>query len=243
MAGNRLYQVIDLSFPIDENTTKLLSTFRDDAYSGVFSAFNITPLFTCEKDNFSMQKISLPTHTPYTAHIDAPYHEVKSGKTLDRMPVERFVGEAIILDARNRSGRAVTTDTLRKQIDSIQENDAILIRTDWDRKFGTADYFKNSPFIDMELAKVFVYKKVRCVGIDFPIPEDTGRKERNEPDADKPVVHYLLLGNDIYIIESMANFHQISEERVFLITLPLNIIGADGFPVRAVALEESIYKK
>lgn len=232
-----MYRVIDLSFPIDERTPKLLSTFRDDAYSNVFSAFGMTPLFNWEKDNFSMQKISLPTHTPYTAHIDAPYHEVKNGKTLDKMPVENFLGDAIVLDARTRTGRAVTPDTVRNQIDRIQETDAVLIRTDWDKKFGTADYFDRSPFIDMELAKIFVEKRIRCVGIDFPIPEDTGRKERNEPDADKPVLHYLLLGNDIYIIESMANFHKISEERVFLITLPLNIVGADGFPVRAVALE------
>jgi arylformamidase len=230
-----MYRVIDLSFPIDENTTKLLSTFRDDAYSSVFSAFSMTQIFTYEKDNFSMQKISLPTHTPYTAHIDAPYHEVKSGKTLDKMPVERFVGDAIVLDARKINGRAVTLDTVRNQIDKIQENDAVLIKTEWDRKFGTADYFANSPFIDLELAKKLVEKKVRCVGIDFPIPEDTGRRERNEPD--EPVVHYLLLGNDIYIIESMANFPSIREERIFLITLPLNIVGADGFPVRAVAVE------
>jgi arylformamidase len=234
-----MYRVIDLSFPIDESVPKLLYSFReaDDGYARVFSAFSVTPLFTHEKDNFSMQKISLPTHTPYTAHLDASYHELKNGRTIDKMPVERFLGDAIVLDARSRTGRAVTPDVVRNQIDHIQENDAVLIRTDWDKKFVTAEYFKNSPFISMDLAKIFVEKKARCVGIDFPIPEDTGRRERNEPDADKPVVHYLLLGNEIYIIESMANFHQISVERPFLITLPLNIVGADGFPVRAVAVE------
>ncbi len=89
----------------------------------------------------------------------------------------------------------------------------------------------------MDLAQLLVEKKVRCVGIDFPIPEDTERRERNEPDADKPVIHYLLLGKGIYIIEGMANFHRISQKRPFLVTLPLNIVGADGFPVRAVAIE------
>ena len=231
--------MIDISFPIDESVARLTATFResDDAYSRVFTAFSITPLFDYEKDNFSMQKISLPTHTPYTAHLDAPYHEIKSGKTIDQMPVESFVGDAIVLDARNRTGRVVTPDVVRGQLDRIRKNDAVLIRTDWDKKFGTGDYYKNSPFISMELAKIFVEKKIRCVGIDFPIPEDTGRRERNEPDAEKPVVHYLLLGNEIYIIESMANFHKISQERTFLVTLPLNIVGADGFPVRAVAIE------
>jgi arylformamidase len=232
-----MYRVIDLSFPIDEKVPKLLASFRDDAYAQVFSAFSMTPIFTWEKDNFSMQKISLPTHTPYSAHLDAPYHEVKNGKTIDQMPVDKFLGDAIVLDARNRTGRAVTPETVQTQLNHIRENDAVLIRTDWDKKFGTSEYFEKSPFISMDLARIFVEKKIRCVGIDFPIPEDTGRKERNEPDADKPVVHYLLLGNEIYIIESMANFHKISQERPFLITLPLNIAGADGFPVRAVAVE------
>jgi len=231
-------RVIDLSFPIDENVSKQFAAFRSgDEYSRVFEAFSITPLFTHASDNFSMQKVSLPTHTPYTAHLDASYHELKEGRTIDQMPVERFLGKALVLDARTRSGRGVTPEVVRGQIGEIRENDAVLIRTDWDKKYGTSEYFRESPFISMDLARIFVEKKIRCVGIDFPIPEDTGRKERNEPDADKPVVHYLLLGNEIYIIESMANFHQISEKRPFLITLPLNIKGADGFPVRAVAVE------
>ena len=234
-----MIRVIDLSFPINDKISSLSSTFSlaDEGYSKVWSAFNVAPIFTHEADNFSMQKITLPTHTPYSAHIDAPYHELRHGKTVDQMPVERFVGDAIVLDARVRKGKGVFPDSVNKQIDDIRENDAILIRTDWDRKYGTAEYFKESPFISMELAKILVEKKVRCVGIDFPIPEDTERHLRNEPDADKPVIHYLLLGKDIYIIESMANFHRISEKRPFLITLPLNIAGADGFPVRAVAVE------
>ncbi len=234
-----MIRVVDLSFPIDEKVSAQFAAFRnaDEGYDRVFNAFSITPLFTHATDNFSMQKISLPTHTPYTAHIDAFYHELKGGKTIDQMPVERFLGDAIVLDARNRSGKGVTPDSVNKQIDNIREDDAVLIRTDWDKKCGTSEYFKGSPFISIDLAKVFIEKKVRCVGIDFPIPEDTGRRERNEPDSDKPIIHYLLLGKEIYIIESMANFHRITETRPFLITLPLNIKGADGFPVRAVAVE------
>lgn len=232
-----MYRVIDLSFPIDKGTSELLGSFRDDGYSGVFSAFSISPIFTHERDNFSMQKISLPTHTPYTAHVDAPYHELKNGKTVDELPVEKFLGDAIVLDARKRTGRAVTPQVVENQLEKIRENDAVLIRTDWDQTFGTPEYFDNSPFISMDLARILVEKKIRCVGIDFPIPEDTGRKERGEQDAEIPVVHYLLLGKDIYIIESMANFHEILEERPFLIALPLSIVGADGFPVRAVAVE------
>jgi arylformamidase len=234
-----MVRVIDLSFPIDEKVSSLYSSFslKDEGYAKVFLAFGIVPLFTHEADNFSMQKITLPSHTPYTAHIDAPYHELRNGKTIDQIPVDRFLGSAIVLDARSRKGRGITPDSVNKLIDDIQENDAILIRTDWYKRYGTPEYFAKSPFISMDLAKIFVEKKVRCVGIDFPIPEDTERQLRNEADADKPVIHYLLLKKEIYIIESMANFHKITQKRPFLITLPLNIAGADGFPVRAVAVE------
>jgi len=234
-----MVRVIDLSFPIGENVSTMLQTFphKEGGYSKLFTSFNISPIFSYDIDNFSMQKITLPTHTPYTAHLDAPYHELRDGKTIDQMPVEKFVGDAIVLDARKRSCRGITLDCVRKQIDQIEENDAVLLRTDWDEKYGEREYFEESPFISVELAQILVEKKARCVGIDFPIPEDTERRKRNVPDADKPVVHYLLLGNGIYIVESMANFHKITEKRPFLITLPLNIVGADGFPVRAVAVE------
>lgn len=217
----------------------MLETFphRDGGYSKVFTSFVVSPLFSHEKDSFSMQLITLPSHTPYTAHLDAPYHELRDGKTLDQMPVSNFLGDAVVLDARKRSGRGISVDCVRNQIDEIQPNDAVLLRTDWDEKYGQREYFENSPFISMDLAQILVDKKARCVGIDFPIPEDTERRKRNEPDWEKPVVHYLLLRNGVYIVESMANFHQISERRLFLITLPLNIVGADGFPVRAVAVE------
>ncbi len=234
-----MVRAIDLSFPIGGNVSSMLETFthKDSDYSKVFTSFSIDPLFTHAVNNFSMQKITLPSHTPYTAHLDAPYHELQNGKTVDQMPVDKFLGDAVVLDARSRSGRGVTLECVRKQLDEIQENDAVLLRTDWDKKYDSPEYFEGSPFISMELAQVLVDKKARCVGIDFPIPEDTERRKRNEPDAEKPVIHYLLLGNGVYIIESMANLHKISEKRPFLITLPLNIVGADGFPVRAVAVE------
>ena len=234
-----MLRVIDLSFPIGRNVSSLLETFphREGDYSRLFTLFDVSPLFTHKEDQFSMQKVTIPTHTPYAAHLDAPYHELKDGKTIDQMPVESFVGEAVVLDARERNGKGITVDGVSKQLDEIRENDAVLLRTDWDKKYGTREYFEGSPFIGMDLAQLLVEKKVRCVGIDFPIPEDTERRKRNEPDADKPVIHYLLLGNGVYIIESLSNFHQISQKRPFLVTLPLNIVGADGFPVRAVAIE------
>jgi len=234
-----MIRVIDLSFPLGKGIYSMLETFpyREGDYSRLFTSFDISPLFTHKEDQFSMQKITIPTHTPYAAHLDAPYHELKEGKTIDEMPVEIFVGDAVVLDARGRKGRGVTIDSVHEQLEEIRENDAVLLRTDWDKKYGSREYFEGSPFLSIELAQILVDKKVRCVGIDFPIPEDTERRKRNEPDADKPIIHYLLLGKGIYIVESMANFHKISQKRPFLITLPLNIEGADGFPVRAVAVE------
>lgn len=240
------FRVIDLSFPIDKKVvSSMLDTFphKEGGYSRVFSSFSVESLFTHDSDNFSMQKITLPTHTPYTAHLDAPFHELRNGKTIDQIPVDKFVGDAVVLDARTRSGRGITPECLGSQIDEILEDDAVLLRTDWDKKYGRPEYFEGSPFIDINLARILVEKKVRGVGIDFPIPEDSERRKRNEPDAEKPIIHYLLLGNGIYIVESMANFHKISEKRPLLATLPLNIIGADGFPVRAVAIEGLFLKR
>ena len=49
--------------------------------------------------------------------------------------------------------------------------------------------------------------------------------------------HYALLLKGVFLIEYLAGMQQIKDSRIRFMALPLNIVGAEGSPVRAVAVE------
>ena len=52
-----------------------------------------------------------------------------------------------------------------------------------------------------------------------------------------PDVHDLILGNNIPMLEEIVNLENVKGRRVFLVALPLPVVGLDACPVRAVVFE------
>jgi kynurenine formamidase len=50
-------------------------------------------------------------------------------------------------------------------------------------------------------------------------------------------VHKALLSAGIVLIETLANFEALTQDRVYLVALPLRLAGADGAPARVIAIE------
>jgi len=74
-----------------------------------------------------------------------------------------------------------------------------------------------------------VSKKVRAVGIDFLSEEKF--------EAPEPVAHKTLLGNGIFIIESLSSaLKQFVGKRILMICMPIKLEGGDGAPARVVAV-------
>ncbi|EIC06005.1 cyclase family protein, partial [Acetivibrio thermocellus YS] len=85
-------------------------------------------------------------------------------------------------------------------------------------------HFNNYPVVDMEFAEFMVERKIKILGMDTPSP-------------DKPPfpVHRLLLKNEIFILENLANLEALLDvEKFEVIALPLNI-KADSSILRVVA--------
>src|SRR6516162_7638948 len=71
------------------------------------------------------------------SHIDAPEHNVKGGKQVQDLPLETFVGDAVIADLRHLvPGKAITADELDKAAGaSIRPGDRLLLRTDVNKTY------------------------------------------------------------------------------------------------------------
>ncbi len=153
-------------------------------------------------------------------HVDAPQHLLKGGKGINELPVEHFMGKAVVLDVRGQAIIGYQPDYSEK----IAAGDIVLFFTGWERYYGEELYYLEHPVIDRKIAEFLVERRVKLIGLDTP-----------SPDRPPFEIHKLLLANDIFIVENLTRLDRfIGTEFVQFMALPLNI-HAEASLVRAVA--------
>jgi kynurenine formamidase len=93
---------------------------------------------------------------------------------------------------------------------------------------------EDSPYISPEAAKWLAENKVKMVGVDDSVQVEA---PGNTSSLELMATHDYLLSNNIPIIERLCNLDKLRKRRFLFIGLPVNIVGLDSFPIRAVALE------
>jgi arylformamidase len=168
------------------------------------------------------------------SHIDAPEHNVRGGTQVHQLPLEVFIGDAIVADLRDKlPSNAITEQDLERAVgDRIEGGDRLLLRTDHNNTYdgGSERWMKESPYLTIGATQWCIDKGVVIVGYDFYHGND-------EPGAPR-VFHNsrTLSEHGIITMPYLKNLDKIPTERFTLVGLPLNLIGAEASPVRAVAL-------
>jgi len=168
------------------------------------------------------------------SHVDAPEHNVRGGRQIHQLPLELFIGDAIIADLRDKlPGKAITEGALERTIGArVKRGDRVLLRTDHNNSYdgGSDKWMKLSPYLTIGATEWLVEKGVVIVGYDFYHGND-------EPGSPR-VFHNsrTLSEHGIITMPYLKNLDRITSERFTLIALPLNIVGAEASPVRAVVL-------
>lgn len=173
---------------------------------------------------YNMTQISMGTHQG--THLDAMYHFIDDGKTLDQMPLEWFYGEASILRIPKTVGEEIHPEDFAPFEHLLQPEAKIIYETGWHSHFGREDYFSDFPSLTQDAARYLASRKIRLLGMDTPTP---GR--------DWYEVHHILLARntEIVVVESLTNLSQVPDQITFC-GFPLNFQGRDGSPIRAVAI-------
>ena len=168
------------------------------------------------------------------SHVDAPEHNVRGGTQIHQLPLELFIGEAILADLRDKvPGEAITEADLDKAVGNrLEKGDRLLLRTDHNNRYdgGSETWMKQSPYLTIGATEWCIEKGVVIVGYDFYHGND-------EPGAPR-VFHNsrTLSEHGVITMPYLKNLDRIGKDRFTLIGLPLNIIGAEASPVRAVAI-------
>jgi arylformamidase len=182
-----------------------------------------------DKDGVNLTRLTLGSHTG--THTDAPAHFIPGGIGVDQIPVDRLIGEALAVDLSQKPiGSGITASDLSSRLEgAIRDDDIVLCYTGCSDRWGDGSIDEDFTYLTVGAAEYLVAKKVRGVGIDFLSVEKFGAKD--------PVAHKALLGNGIFIIESLNNaVKKLVGTRVLLICLPIKLQGGDGAPSRVVAV-------
>ncbi len=165
-------------------------------------------------------------------HIDAPCHILKNTKSLDQFPLDKFIGNAIVIPCQYKE--EISLKYLQSYRDQITKTDFILFFTGWQYKWNTSGYFDDCPVPTIEAAKWLTKFKLKGIGFDsFSVDKIISAKKITSENMPN---HYILLEKEFLLIENLTNLDKLPGSLFSFQCLPLNIENADGSPVRAMAM-------
>ena len=153
-------------------------------------------------------------------HVDAPFHFVPDGATIDALPLETFIGPARVhaVDAQ----RYITEEHVNAM--ELSGDTRVLFKTRNSALLGQAAYDPDFVAFSLEGARALVKRGVSLVGLDY----------LSVAHADEQVpVHRAFLDHGVILLEGI-DLSQIAPGRYELICFPLRLRGSDGAPCRAV---------
>jgi len=202
------------------------------------------PIQKAARDIFNVTVIN-QMHMHTGAHVDVPLHSVQEGKTIEQYPIDRYIGEGVVLDFRGKKpAEEISEEDIKTYEDSISKGDVVMLCTDWSKKRGyNSDYLYKWPFLSVPACELLVERKVKAVGTEgLSIAGWTGNVPAQGPvtKTSSADIHNALLEKDVLIIEGLSNLGEILEgkkvARAFFVFAPLNFVGTEAAPCRAFAM-------
>jgi kynurenine formamidase len=167
-----------------------------------------------------VRKLGIGTHT--ATHIDAPSHIFEGMPTIDQYDPSLWVREARVVDLTPREARQeITVDELRAH--SLAPGMAVVLKTGWDVRFGTVDYYSTYPPLSAEAAEYLAALPVPLLAADTPFTM---------------AVHRIMLRRGIPLVTNINNTARLKNGSIRLIAAPLLIAHGDGAPARVLAIVE-----
>jgi kynurenine formamidase len=226
-------------------------------------AYDETTIFWPTAEQFQLQKTAdgvTPQGYYYAAnnfstaehggtHLDAPIHFSQGAQTVEQIPLERFLGPAVIVDVtaqadKDRDYRVTADDLQRAEREQgpIPSDAILLIRTGFSRRWPDAAAYLGTaargadavrdlhfPGVHPDAARWLVANRpVKAVGIDTA-SIDYGQSTLYE-------VHRTLFERNIPAFENLTALERLPLRGAFVVALPMKIGGGSGAPLRAIAI-------
>jgi len=179
-------------------------------------------------------------------HLDAPAHFAEGRHSADRIPLERLIGPAVVIDvsARASADYQVSVSDIEAweaEHGRIPDGAILLLRTGWGGRYGDRAAYLGTeqtgpdavpllhfPGLHPETARWLVGNRaIAAVGIDTP-SIDYGQSSTFES-------HVILYSENVPGFENVANLDALPPTGSIVFALPMKIEGGSGAPLRIVA--------
>jgi arylformamidase len=170
----------------------------------------------------NVSTIRFGSHTG--THADASRHFFDDGQTVDKIPLERLIGPAVLLSFAD-DVRSVGAAELRAH--DIKGQTRILLRTRDSALLSRTDFVRDYTYLAPDGAQYLVDQGVELVGIDYLSIEQFHSGHH--------LTHRTLLERSVVIVEGL-DLSVPPPGKYQFICLPLRIEGCDGAPARAVLI-------
>ena len=159
-------------------------------------------------------------------HADAPFHFTRKGDTIDSVPLENYIGPAVVIDFAEKFSRtqpSIAIADLEHARSQIAEARRVLLRTNC---FPDCRRFPSwIPVLEPEAIAWLRELHVVLLGVDLPSVDPIEAKVLAN--------HYALTAGNIAIVESL-DLSEVEAGVYQFAALPLKVVGGDAAPVRAL---------
>jgi len=172
----------------------------------------------------NVSSVALGSHTG--THVDAAKHFFDDGQTVDRIPLDRLIGRAVLL-AFDDTLMSIGAGDLERH--DIGAHTRVLLKTRNSSLLRRADFVRDYTYLAPDGAEYLVQRGVELVGIDYYSIEQFHSGHHR--------THLTLLEKDTVIVEGL-DLSEPPPGEYQLVCLPLRLAGLDGAPARAVLVAE-----
>ena len=211
------YRIIDLSHELVPGERKLDGRYVHG------EPFHGRPVEVEEFIAFNARMHFIQSQTHNGTHVEAPYKYDENGLDVGAMPLELYIGEAVVCDLGSVDGQEITPEHLRER--GVQKGDIVLLR-------GAERPHDEQAYLGFQAIGWLIQTGIKAIGM-----ENVGHSPPGTPfgkeDGDGG---FLLAG--IPFLDALTGLDQITRPRVFFIGLPVKMRRVTASWTRAIVLEE-----
>jgi len=163
---------------------------------------------------------SIHTSVHACTHVDAPFHFVPDGVTIESLPLETFIGPARVCAVE--AGTHITAADVAKA--ELGGETRVLFKTRNSNLLKKGEYDSSFAPFSVDGAKALVALGVKLVGLDYL--SAAGANEQVP-------VHRAFLDHGVVLLEGVQ-LSDVPPGRYELFCPPIKLAGSDGAPCRAV---------
>lgn len=214
-------KIIDLSYVIENGMPTCGTPWHENV--------NIKHLGFLDKVGRNTHALTMGSHTG--THMDAPFHFIDGGRTIEYTPLDVVCGEIQIVDFTYIGPNGIVK---YDDVKDLKVAERMLFRFDWFKKWKTHEFYKSFPYFEEAAVDYLIKGGIKLMAMDTPSPDYGGNIQSKE---DSPN-HKTLLKKDVVIVEYLTNTDQLDlTKKHRIIALPLKFKCCDGSPSRVIMEE------